>query len=95
MTTFSCFVRKCFGARSERLVRSLVLSAVVYGGLSAVGWHAAISAFVPGMMVGVFSGGVMGRALIASDNQCELRHLLMLPGSARSLVGGYVSAMAF
>lgn len=95
MTIFSYFSRKCFGARGERLVRTLVLCAVVYGGLSAAGWRVGISPFVFGFMVSTFSGGVMGRALIAADNQCELRHLMMLPGSARSLVGGYVSAMAF
>ena len=37
MTTFSYFARKCFGVRGQRLVRTLVLCAVVYGGLSAAG----------------------------------------------------------
>lgn len=93
MTTFSYLVRKCFGTRGERLVRTLVLCAVVYGGLSAAGWRVAISPFVLGLMAGVFSGGVMGRALTAADAQTELRHQLMLPCAPRALVLGYVGAM--
>ena len=94
MTVFDYFARKCFGARGERLVRTLVLCAVVYGGLAATEWRVAISPFVFGLMLGAFSGGVMGRTLIAADGQRELRHMLMLPSSARSLVGGYVIALA-
>lgn len=94
MTTFSYFARKFFGVRGQRLVRTLVLCAVVYGGLSAAGWHVAIAPFVLGLMTGLFSGGVMGRALTAADAQTELRHLLMLPCRSRDVVLGYVGAMA-
>lgn len=94
MTTFDYFARKCFGTRGERLVRTVVLCAVASGGLSAAGWRVAISPFVFGLMTGAFSGGVMWRTLSAADSQTELRHLLLLPESARSLIGGYVGAMA-
>lgn len=94
MTTFKLFARKCFGVRGERLVRCLVICAVVYGGLSMAVWRLTIAQSVLCLMAGVFSGGVMLRALIAVDNMAELRHLLMLPCAERAIVQGYVGVMA-
>lgn len=94
MTTFDYFLRKYFGARGKRLVRTLVVCAVVYGGLTATEWHVAISPFVLCLMTSVFSGGAMLRALAAADGQTELRHLLMLPENARDVVRGYIGALA-
>lgn len=94
MTTFKLFVRKCFGERGERLVRCLVVCAVVYCGLSMAGWRLTIAPSVLCLMAGVFSGGVMLRALMAMDNMVELRHLLMLPCAEHAIVQGYVGAMA-
>lgn len=90
MTTFDYFLRKYFGARGKRLVRTLV----VYGGLAATEWRVAISPFVLCLMTSVFSGGAMLRALAAADGQTELRHLLMLPENARDIVRGYIGALA-
>lgn len=94
MTTFDYFLRKYFGARGKRLVRTLVVCAVVYGGLAATEWRVAISPFVLCLMTSVFSGGAMLRALAAADGQTELRHLLMLPENARDIVRGYIGALA-
>lgn len=94
MTTFDYFLRKYFGARGKRLVRTLVVCAVVYGGLTATEWRVAISPFVLCLMTSVFSGGAMLRALAAADGQTELRHLLMLPENARDIVRGYIGALA-
>lgn len=88
MTTFDYFLRKYFGARGKRLVRTLVVCAVVYSGLAATEWRVAISPFVLCLMTSVFSGGAMLRALAAADGQTELRHLLMLPENARDIVRG-------
>lgn len=94
MTTFDYFLRKYFGARGKRFVRTLVVCAVVYGGLAATEWRVAISPFVLCLMTSVFSGGAMLRALAAADGQTELRHLLMLPENARDVVRGYIGALA-
>ena len=94
MTTFDYFLRKYFGARGKRLVRTLVVCAVVYGGLAATEWRVAISPFVLCLMTSVFSGGAMLRALAAADGQTELRHLLMLPENAHDIVRGYIGALA-
>lgn len=94
MTTFDYFLRKHFGTRGKRLVRTLVVCAVVYGGLTATEWRVAISPFVLCLMTSVFSGGAMLRALAAADGQTELRHLLMLPENARDIVRGYIGALA-
>lgn len=94
MTTFDYFLRKYFDARGKRLVRTLVVCAVVYGGLAATEWRVAISPFVLCLMTSVFSGGAMLRALAAADGQTELRHLLMLPEDARDVVRGYIGALA-
>lgn len=94
MTTFDYFLRKHFGTRGKRLVRTLVVCAVVYSGLAATEWRVAISPFVLCLMTSVFSGGAMLRALAAADGQTELRHLLMLPENARDIVRGYIGALA-
>ena len=94
MTTFDYFLRKYFGARGKRLVRTLVVCAVVYSGLAATEWRVAISPFVLCLMTSVFSGGAMLRALAAADGQTELRHLLMLPENARGIVRGYIGVLA-
>ena len=94
MTTFDYFLRKYFGARGKRLVRTLVVCVVVYSGLAETEWCVAISPFVLCLMTSVFSGGAMLRALAAADGQAELRHLLMLPENARDIVRGYIGALA-
>lgn len=88
------FARKCFGARGQGVVRSLVIAAIVYGALRASDWQLQVAPAVLGLMAGGFSGGVMVRALMAKDNGRELRHLLMLPLDARALARGYVGVMA-
>lgn len=94
MTTFDYFLRKYFGARGKHLVRTLVVCAVVYGGLAATEWRVAISPFVLCLMTSVFSGGAMLRALAAADGQTELRHLLVLPENTRDVARGYIGALA-
>lgn len=88
------FLRKCFGCRGRRLVRSIVICAVLYGGVHVAEVRLAISHLVLVVMAGIFSAACMGRALVATDSVDELHHHLMLPLTEGTLVRSYVGALA-
>ena len=90
---FDVTAKKLFGARYERLTRTLFLDVVVFWGLHISGFQIHISPFVLFLMASAFSAGVMWQALSSEDNRENLKNAFMLPFEGRSLIFPYVTAL--
>ena len=91
--TGKAFVKKLFGARYERLPRTLLLDVIIFWGLYIAGFQVQVASFVRILMISAFTAGVMWQALSSRDNAVELKHMLMLPGHGREFVFSYVAAL--
>ena len=91
--TCKAFAKKLFGAKYERLPRTLLIDMIVFWGLYIAGFQVQIAPSVRVLMISAFTAGVMWQALSSKDNVTELRHMLMLPHSRREFVFSYVAAL--
>ena len=91
--TGKAFAKKLFGARYERLSRTLLMDVILFWGLYIAGFQVQIAASVRILMISAFTAGVMWQALSSRDNAVELKHMLKLPGHGREFVFSYVAAL--
>ncbi len=91
--TGKAFAKKLFGARYERLPRTLLMDVIIFWGLYIAGFQVQIAASVRILMLSAFTAGVMWQAFSSRDNAVELKHMLMLPGHGREFVFSYVAAL--
>ncbi|MCM1118161.1 MAG: hypothetical protein NC543_02220 [bacterium] len=91
--TGKAFAKKLFGARYERLPRTLLLDVIIFWGLYIAGFQVQIAASVRILMISAFTAGVMWQALSSKDNAVELRAMLMLPQQPQEFVFSYVAAL--
>ena len=91
--TGKAFSKKLFGAKYERLPRTLFIDLIVFWGLYIAGFQVQIAPSVRNLMISAFTAGVMWQALSSKDNGAELRHMLMLPFRCREFVFSYVAAL--
>ena len=91
--TGKAFAKKLFGAKYERLPRTLFIDLIVFWGLYIAGFQVQIAPSVRNLMISAFTAGVMWQALSSKDNGAELRHMLMLPFRCREFVFSYVAAL--
>ena len=91
--TGKAFAKKLFGARYERLPRTLLLDVIIFWGLYIAGFQVQVASFVRILMISAFTACVMWQALSSRDNAVELKHMLMLPGHGREFVFSYVAAL--
>ena len=91
--SFDVTAKKLFGAKYERLARTLFLDLVVFGGLHISGLQVKIAPAILYLMTGAFSAGVMWRALSAGDNRANMENMFMLPFEGHSLILSYVAAL--
>ena len=91
--TFKAFAKKLFGAKYERLARTLFLYALIFWGLHAAGWKIEIAPFIRLLTVSVFTAGVMGQALSSEDQAAYMQHMLMVPFERQKFVLSYVAAL--
>ncbi len=91
--TGKAFAKKLFGARYERLPRTLLMDVILFWGLYTAGFQVQIAASVRILMINAFTAGVMWQALSSKDNAVELKHMLMLPGHGREFIFSYVAAL--
>ncbi len=91
--TGKAFAKKLFGAKYERIPRTLFMDVIVFWGLYIAGFQVQIASFVRVLMISAFTAGVMWQALSSKDNAAELQHMLMLPHRCRELVFSYVAAL--
>ena len=91
--TGKAFAKKLFGARYERLPRTLLLDVIIFWGLYIADFQVQVAASVRILMISAFTAGVMWQAFSSRDNAVELKHMLMLPGHGREFVFSYVAAL--
>ena len=91
--TGKAFAKKLFGAKYERLPRTLFMDVIVFWGLYIAGFQVQIASFVRVLMISAFTAGVMWQALSSKDNAAELKHMLMLPHRCRKFIFSYVAAL--
>ena len=87
------FAKKLFGARYERLSRTLLMDVILFWGLYIAGFQVQIAASVRILMINAFTAGIMWQALSSRDNTVELKHMLMLPHQPKEFVFSYVAAL--
>ena len=91
--TGKAFAKKLFGAKYERLPRTLFMDVIVFWGLYIAGFQVQIASFVRVLMISAFTAGVMWQALSSRDNAVELTAILMLPFRRREFVFSYVGML--
>lgn len=91
--TGKAFAKKLFGAKYERLPRTLFMEGIVFWGLYIAGFQVQIASFVRVLMISAFTAGVMWQALSSRDNAVELTAMLMLPHQRREFVFSYVGML--
>ena len=91
--TGKAFAKKLFGAKYERLPRTLFMDVIVFLGLYIAGFQVQIASFVRVLMISAFTAGVMWQALSSKDNAVELTAMLMLPHQRREFVFSYVGML--
>ncbi len=91
--TGKAFAKKLFGAKYERLSRTLLMDVLIFWGLYIAGFQVQVAASVRILMISAFTAGVMWQALSSRDNAVELKHMLMLPQHPQEFVFSYVSAL--
>lgn len=91
--TGKAFAKKLFGAKYERISRTLFIEGIVFWGLYIAGFQVQIATRVRFLMISAYTAGVMWQALSSEDNATELRHMLMLPHHCREFVFSYVAVL--
>lgn len=91
--TGKTFAKKLFGAKYERLPRTLFMDVIVFWGLYIAGFQVQIASFVRVLMISAFTAGVMWQALSSRDNAVELTAMLMLPHQRWEFVFSYVGML--
>lgn len=91
--TFKAFAKNLFGAKYERLQRSVFIDLIVFWGLYITDWKVQIAPFIRYLMLGTFTAGMMWQALCSEDNASKMQNMFMLPFNRRNFVFSYVAAL--
>lgn len=90
---FKAFAKKLFGAKYERLTRTIFIYLIVFWGLYIADFRVQIAPFILYLMVSTFTVGVMWQALSSKDNAANMQNIFMLPFDNRKFVFSYVAAL--
>lgn len=90
---FNAFSKKLFGAKYERLARTIFIYLIVAWGLYSADFQVRIAPFILYLMVSTFTAGVMWQALSSEDNAANMQNMVMLPFEGREFVFSYVAAL--
>ena len=83
---FDIFAKQLFGAKYERLLRTLLIYAIVFWSLNLSGLNVKIAPFILYLMVSTITAGIMWQALSSEGNAATMQHVYMLPFERRSLI---------
>lgn len=90
---FKAFAKNLYGAKYERLHRSIFLCLIIFWGLHTAGWKVQIAPFIRYLMLSIFTAGVMWQALCSEDNAAKMQHMFLLPFDNQNFVFSYVAAL--
>lgn len=91
--TFKAFAKNLFGAKYERLQRSIFIYLIVFWGLYITDWKVQITPFIRYLMLSTFTAGVMWQALCSEDHAIKMQNMFMLPFDRKNFVFSYVAAL--
>lgn len=87
------FTKKLFGVKYEKLVRNLIICAVLFGGLYYSGFHLAVAPFIICFMTMALTVGEMCHALSSDDNAANMKQLFMLPIENKGFIFTYIMCL--
>lgn len=87
------FAKKIFGVKYEKIARNLIMSIVLYGGLSSAGIHLAVAPFIICLMLTTLTVGEMWHALAADDNSANIKQMFMMPFESKYFAFSYISCL--
>lgn len=87
------FAKKLFGVKYEKIMRNLIISAVLFGGLYYSGIHIAVAPFVICLMVTALTVGEMWHALTSDDNAANMKQIFMLPMDSKEFIVSYIACL--
>ncbi len=90
---FKAVAKKLFGAKYERLKKTMLVWLVVFWGIRIAGLQIQIAPFILYLMAGTFTAGVMWQALSSEDNAANMKNLFMMPFEPRKLIFSYTAAL--
>lgn len=91
--TFKAFAKNLFGAKYERLQRSIFVCLIVFWGLHITDWKIQIAPFIRYLMLSFLTAGVMWQTLCTEENAARMQNMLMLPFDNRNFVNSYIAAL--
>lgn len=91
--TFKAMAKNLFGAKYERLYRSIFIYLIIFWGLYIADLKVQIAPFIRYIMLATFSAGVMWQALFSEDNAAKMQNMFMLPFDSRKFVFSYIAAL--
>ena len=92
-TIFKAFSKNLFGAKYERLTRTIFIYPILFWGLYIADFKVRISPFILYLMVTSFTAGVMWQTLSSEDNAANMQNMIMLPFEGREFIFSYIGAM--
>lgn len=92
-TIFKAFSKNLFGAKYERLTRTIFIYPILFWGLYTADFKVQISPFILYLMVTSFTAGVMWQTLSSEDNAANMQNMIMLPFEGREFIFSYIGAM--
>lgn len=87
------FAKKLFGVKYEKVMRSLIISIALFGGLYYSGVHISVAPFVICLMITTLTVGEMWHALTSDDNAVNMKQIFMLPMNSKEFVLSYVTCL--
>jgi len=90
---FRIFMKKLFGAKYERLKKTLPVAIIIFWGLHTADFQIRIAPYILYLMVSAVTAGVMWLALSSEDHAANMKNLFMLPFVGRNFIFSYVSAL--
>ena len=92
-TIFKAFSKNLFGAKYERLTRTIFIYPILFWGLYTADFKVRISPFILYLMVTSFTAGVMWQTLSSEDNAANMQNMIMLPFEGREFIFSYIGAI--
>lgn len=84
--TCKAFAKNLFGAKYERLKRSIFIYLIVFWSLYITSWKMQIAPFIRYLMLSTFTAGVMWQALCSDDHAAKMKNMFMLPFDEKTFV---------
>ncbi len=88
---FNVFKRKLFGKGFGKILKYIVICAIIFFGLYMAEIKIQIAPFIKYLMSGTFTAGIMWHSL-SSENSAELSGIAMLPLKKQSFTFSYIGA---